>query len=144
MKNLFFKKERFKFSFTLIEIIVVVTIISLLLSGSFIGYKTLIGSSVDTRRKTDIETIKTALELYRNNNSSYPITLEKLKMDNAGRVYLKSIPVDPKTETNYFYNVSPAGCDEVNNPCSSFTLSAVLENGKIYQADQYGTEVISP
>lgn len=144
MANFLLKKNNFKFSFTLIEIIVVITIISLLLSGSLVSYRTILTSSLDTRRKTDIETIRSALELYRNNNSSYPSSLEKLISDDAGRVYLKTLPKDPKTEQDYMYSAKPTNCNENTSICTSYTLSATLESGKIYLTDPYGTEIISP
>lgn len=144
MNKLFLINSKPEFSFTLIEIIVVVTIISLLLTGSSISYKTILNSSFDTKRKTDIEEIRVALEIYRNNNSTYPTSLEKLTYDSAGRVYLKKIPKDPKTEQNYSYLVQPTGCNENTIVCTTYKLTATLENGKIYSTDPYGTEIISP
>ncbi|MBI4004548.1 prepilin-type N-terminal cleavage/methylation domain-containing protein, partial [Candidatus Roizmanbacteria bacterium] len=55
-------------AFTLIEILVVATIIGLLLAGAVASYTTLNRSSRDARRKADAEQIRSALEMYRSNN----------------------------------------------------------------------------
>ena len=65
-----------KKAFTLIEILVVVTIIGILLSTAIISYGSLSKSSRDARRKTDLEQIRAALEMWRSSeplaNGQYP------------------------------------------------------------------------
>jgi len=68
-----------KKSFTLIEILVVATIIALLATAATITYAQLTKQSRDARRKTDLEQIRAALEMYRsNNNQYYPYNNAKL------------------------------------------------------------------
>lgn len=129
-----------KKSFTFIEIVVVTTIISLLATGSFLSYKLIINSSLDARRKSDIEQIRIALESYRNNNSSYPTNLTKLKKDSFNRVYLIEIPVDPKNKTPYDYKAIPQNCNESTIFCTSYTITALLSNQKKYIGNPFGSQ----
>jgi len=59
--------------FTLIEILVVATIIGLLASGAIVSYQQLSKQSRDAKRKTDLEQVRAALEMYRSNEDTYPV-----------------------------------------------------------------------
>ena len=59
--------------FTLIEILVVATIIGLLASGAIVSYQQLLKQSRDAKRKTDLEQVRAALEMYRSNEDTYPV-----------------------------------------------------------------------
>lgn len=63
-----------KKGFTLIEILVVATIIGLLAGAGAVSYSSLVKSSRDARRKADLEQIRAALEMYRSSNNTYPST----------------------------------------------------------------------
>jgi len=91
-----------KKSFTLIEILVVATIIGLLAAASTISYSQLSKETRNNRRKVDLDQIRSALEMYRSNNDVYPASLNDLT---TPVVYLKSIPSDPKSPT-YSYTYS--------------------------------------
>jgi len=143
------------YSFTLIEILVVATIISLLAAGGLASYSTITKNSLDTRRKADIEQIRAALEMYRSNVGSYPNSspLSSPLQDEDNNIYLLNVPKDPKTKSSYLYN--PSGiCDSgeidpccdgtAGNSCTTYTLSATLENGNSYVATPYGTEITTP
>lgn len=98
-----------KLGFTFIELLVVVTIIlilSVVASLSFVGANQ---KSRDSRRKIDMEKIRTALELYRQENGRYPTTPNsnfvsgQVDTGIIGR-YLDSWPNDPKASFgNYEY-----------------------------------------
>lgn len=135
-----------KKAFTLIEILVVVTIISLLAAGAYVNYSSINNKSFDEKRKADIEQIRMALEMYYNNNSTYPPTLPSNSLiDGAGRVYLNKIPKDPKYNNFYSYTTQPTGCDgSSSNPCVEYTLTAVLSNNNLYIADNYGSQEVTP
>lgn len=60
--------------FTLIELMVVIAIISILIGITFVGTAPSVQAGYDARRKADLVSIKTALELYYNQNGSYPTT----------------------------------------------------------------------
>ena len=112
-------------SFTLIEILVVATIIALLAAGAAVSYSQINKQSRDAKRKADLEQIRAALEMYRSNNNVYPtITINCSSSggitDANGITYLSSIPKDPKCNTyTYYYSTTS----------SDYTLGAYLETG---------------
>lgn len=110
--------RKFK-GFTMIEILVVTTIIALLSGIATISYTQLSKQSRDARRKTDLEQVRAALEMYRSNNNSYPIgDWGSLSVLSQSPVYLQSLPTDPKDTTyDYYYSGSS----------SDYTLGAYLE-----------------
>ncbi|MCX7956064.1 MAG: type II secretion system GspH family protein [Patescibacteria group bacterium] len=87
--------------FTLIEILVVVTVIALLASVVTVSYVQLNKEGRNNKRKADVEQIRTALEMYKSNNDQYPDSLSSLV---SPVVYMSSIPSDPKS--SYFYRYS--------------------------------------
>lgn len=108
-----------KKSFTLIEILVVSTIIGLLSAAAFVSFTQFSKQSRDARRKTDIEQVRAALEMYRSNNNTYPANLSVLT---SGVIYLQSVPVDPQSSSySYYYSGS----------ASDFTLGAHLETDSV-------------
>lgn len=113
-----------KKSFTLIEILVVSTIIALLAATASVSYSQLNKQSRDAKRKTDLEQIRAALEMYRSNNDVYPaLTINCSSsggITDAQGTYLSLIPKDPKCST-YSYYYSTSGSD--------YTLGAYLESG---------------
>jgi general secretion pathway protein G len=104
--------------FTLIEILVVATIIVLLTAAGVISYSTFLKQSRDVKRKADLGEISAALEMYRSNNDTYPtVGLSQLT---APVVYIQTLPTDPKNPTYTYYYTATA---------SDYTLGAYLENG---------------
>jgi len=130
-------------AFTLVEILVVATIIGLLSIGGFVSYSRFGAQSRDARRKADIEQVRAALEMYKSNdtNSSYSLTIDALVTAN----YLKSKPVDPKSDTDYplTYNPLPGGCNGTSIPCTNYIVNKTLESGEVYQVDPYGGIVVT-
>lgn len=107
---------KIKKAFTLIEILVVVTIIGLITSIAVVSYTSINKNSRDARRKADLEQIRAALEMYRSNNNSYPDALDTLT---TLPVYIQSVPTDPKS-ASYSYYFTSSGSD--------YTLGAYLES----------------
>ncbi len=92
-----------KDGFTLVELIVTVTIIMLVTAAVAMSFTGTNNKARDGRRMTDIERIRTALELYRQQNGYYPL------LDTGGTAavipsYLQSWPSDPKFY-RYVYDV---------------------------------------
>lgn len=116
--------------FTLIELLVVVTIIGVLLGLSLIGLQGARESSRDTKRRADLELIRSGLELYRADCGDYPGSLTpgaQLKGDgspttcSASNIYIEKVPTDP-TSTARSYPFVSSGTPAVN-----YTLCAALE-----------------
>lgn len=117
--------------FTLIELIIVVVIIgilSTLVMANFVGIR---GRIRDGQRKSDLNQIKTALEIYHNDFGEYPsssvFTLDSTRCGDSfaqgGNVYLQKIPCDPINDQSYKYTyTTPDG--------STYELVACLENIK--------------
>lgn len=107
--------------FTLIEILVVATIISMLSAGAFVSYSVVTKNSRNARRKTDLENIRVALEEYRRTKDIYPTSLTfgtGSLTDDLGNTYMSKIPQDPKSPTQVYYYTS-TGAD--------YTLASQLE-----------------
>ena len=109
-------------SFTLIEILVVATIIALLTSGGAVVYTQLNRASRDAKRKTDLEQIRAALEMYRSNNNQYYSVSFNNNCQNVNWLgsYLSSLPNDPKSPSYYYHCIISQ---------SDYTLGAYLETG---------------
>ena len=109
--------------FTFIEILVTVTIISLLTAVAVVTYSSFMKQARDAKRKADLGQISAALEMYRSNNDTYPVgsnwatTLNVLK---SPVVYIQTLPTDPKNPTYIYYYSSTTGSD--------YTLGTHLEN----------------
>ena len=129
-----------KKAFTLIELIVVVTIIGVLLTGGVVSYTSLNKSSRDARRKSDLEQIRAALEMYRSTNNFYPAGAGKA--DNilgdliGDPKYIETIPLDPKDAASYiyYYESFPAGCDNGSEYCNDYIIAASLEGASTCDA----------
>lgn len=110
---------KIKKAFTLIEILVVVTIIGLITSIAVVSYTSINKNSRDARRKADLEQIRAALEMYRSNNNTYPTALDILI---TPPVYIQSVPKDPKDPAFSYYYIGSA---------SDYTLASQLEGTSI-------------
>lgn len=127
-----------RLSFTLIEILVVATIIGLLAGIGAVSYSNFTKQSRDAKRIADLEDIRMAFEMYRSNNNYYPNDSEvdttscsgASGISDVSNTYLETMPKDPKCpDYQYYYNALPDGCDNSTTSCSSYTLGAQLEAG---------------
>lgn len=135
--------------FTLIEILVVSTIIALLAAAATLSYSQLSKQARDARRKTDLEQIRAAIEMYRSNNDVYPaLTINCSSsggITDAQNTYLSTIPNDPKCSTySYYYTNTDFGYTlgahlETNSTtCKSLTTQCT--NNCTYCVGPYGEE----
>lgn len=114
-------KLKTKRGFTLIELLIVTILIGMLIGLGSFTYLNAQTRGRDTRRKQDLEAIKAALELYRQDNSNiYPSTLSGLPSSD-----IQTVPKDPKTAADYIYTPQPSSC---TTNCTSYFLQTSLEN----------------
>jgi|GEM_PF-3215911 len=88
-----------KKAFTVIEILVSITIIAIMISLVFIATSKSRANARDSRRIGDINQIQAALERYATDVGSYPETLlpgESLTNPKTGKIYLQKIPSNPE------------------------------------------------
>ena len=116
--------------FTLIEILVTVIIIAILTAIAVVSYVSINRRSRDVKRKSDLEQVRQALEMYRSDNGFYPAvdpsTFGNLSDLSTALVptYLPSVPSDPKSTQGYYY----AATNENNNNYYGYCLCALIEN----------------
>lgn len=99
---------RKKNGFTLIELLVVMAIIATLLSIVAPRYFNSIEKAKEAVLKQDLHIMRDAIDKFHSDMGSYPITLEEL----VERRYLRSIPIDPMTESNTTWLIVPPVNDE--------------------------------
>ena len=93
--------------FTLLEVLLVISIVGLLSSAVFVGVSRQIKKSHDAKRKTDVHELQVGLELYFTDNQLYPVTLPAkglpLTSPDGQAVYLNKMPADPVARDPYLY-----------------------------------------
>lgn len=110
-----YKTER-ETGFTLIELIIIMIIISVLaalISGNFLNS---LQKGRDARRKNDLAQVQRALELYYEDNKTYPSGAPPFGSQfckggclPGAKVYMMNTPADPNASYNYSYIVDPNG-----------------------------------
>lgn len=115
--------------FTLIELLVVISIIGVLIALSIFGLQGARQSARDAQRKTDLQEIRSGLEIYKADCGKYPDTVigganltgTDASCSPSGSVYITKIPEDPVSTTrSYIYSKTSD---------STYTLCAALEGG---------------
>lgn len=110
--------------FSLIELLVAISIIAILSALGLSVYQAVYKSARDAQRKSDLKMIQSALEQYRSDQMSYP---DQITPDSpivvGSKTYLSKVPKDPKPGQSYSYEPS---CDA--SSCTSYCLFAQLEN----------------
>lgn len=117
--------------FTLIEILIVVGIIAALAVMAGMSYSSVLQRSRDGKRKSDIEQIRSALELYRADKGYYPPDggaindfVNVTDMLDAFEGYINAIPRDPSGDE---YKYMATDFDIATSRYYSYCVSALLE-----------------
>lgn len=126
--------------FSLLEVLVAVSIVVLLTGIGFSSFNNFQRNSRDTKRQSDLRVIQSVLEQYHADLNFYPSTIDfnvpfTSSIGRTGtpagapRVYLKQLPKDPNnsdpTYAKYNYIALPLNC---SNNCSQYSLCSKLEN----------------
>lgn len=108
-----------KRGFTLIEILVTISIIALLTMIGVTNFRVANQRARDGRRQGDLEQIKAALELYRTDEAEYPadITAGQTIESPTGTIYMNQVSTDPLSTQTYYYS----------SDGETYTLCAALE-----------------
>jgi general secretion pathway protein G len=122
--------------FTLIELLVVIAIIGLLASVVLASLNSARMKSRDARRIADVKQLATALELYANDNTTFPtsagaagatgVDFTNALVPGFEGTYIAQIPKDPIGSTNYYkYKTNAA------SGATSYCIGARLEGSTL-------------
>lgn len=127
-------------AFTLIELLIVLTIMGILAGLGFANFRTSQLKGRDAQRKQDLKQLANALELYFSDHKSYPssniagsilgcpsttntvCSWGDSSISDTNTVYIVTVPKDPNTNYNYWYIASSDG--------SKYQLFSRLENSQ--------------
>lgn len=102
--------------FSLLELLVVISIIGILVSIGTVAFTTAQKTGRDSRRRADIKAMQAAFEQYRAEVGTYEACSTMAIYDGGtGALMPGGLPVDPRNSGNYVYNTS-TGCN-VSNYC---------------------------
>lgn len=115
-------------AFSLIELLVVISIIGILMALSFFGISNAREAARDSKRKADLELIRSGLEMYKSDCDDYPSTLgTSLTGDGSPstclttNIYISSTPTDPTTPSRSYRYSRPTS--------ATYELCTSLESG---------------
>ncbi len=89
--------------FTLIELIVVLTILALLLTIAAPRYFSHVDRAKEATLKQDLSVMRDAIDKYHGDKGKYPDSLDDL----VGARYIRAIPIDPISESAGTWKITP-------------------------------------
>lgn len=107
--------------FTLIELLVAMGIMAVLTGMAVFNFNQSRVRARDVQRKNDLSQLQKAMELFKNDNGSYPAANYQAELQSP-TAYIKTTFVDPRSTEWQDYQYRPA----IDN--KSFYLMACLEN----------------
>ncbi len=138
-KNKKFNMKLFQQGFTLIELLVVVSIIGILIGLSIFGLQGAREASRDSKRKSDLELVRSGLEIFKSDCNTYPagfgnpssvLATNSVSLTgddstvscSSNNTYVSQIPSDPNfPNRNYIYS----------SDGSTYEICAALEQIKV-------------
>ena len=86
--------------FTLLELLVVISLVGLLVSLGAVSYIKGQKETRDVRRKGDLKAVQNGFEQFYSDNTRYPMNDTE-----AGTAVVGGLPVDPKNSGDYLYTI---------------------------------------
>lgn len=99
--------------FTLIEVLIVVTLLVILASMGMVQYQNSVQRAREAVLKEDLFRMRDAIDQYYADKNSYPAGLQDL----VSSGYMREVPEDPMTRSRDTWQTTPAEPDP-NNPAS--------------------------
>lgn len=115
------KNNIYSGGFTLLELLVAIGIMAVLTGMAIFNFNQSRVRARDIQRKNDLKQLQTALELYKNDNNSYPVELG-FQTALMSASYTKSVFADPRTGEWVDYAYVPAV------DLKTYYLGSCLEN----------------
>lgn len=112
-------KNRRKNGFSMIELLVVTTIIIVLTTIGLVSYRSASMNARNGKRKADLESVRQALVLYRVDEGTYPAGTSFTAMITTIADYLATLDVSDPSGDPYVYSYTSNG--------STFSVTALLE-----------------
>jgi general secretion pathway protein G len=97
--------------FTLVELLIVISLISILAAMGLVQYKNSVLSAREATLRTDLFRMRDAIDQYYADKGKYPSGLDSLVSDG----YMRKVPEDPITKSSDSWVTVPAEPDP-NNP----------------------------
>ncbi len=129
-------KQTRKRGFSLIELLVVTTIIIILAAIGMVSFTSAGRNARNGKRKTDMETVRQSIVLYRADNGIYPpgSSYNAITNELTAQSYLSQpVPQDPKPPALYNYSATAAGF------CLCATMEGTNMGNATNTACNYGT-----
>lgn len=107
--------------FTLIELMVSISIIAILTALAAISFTTAQKKARDARRTQDMKLLQLAAEQYASQNAGAYMTSTATPWNVAGNTVLESLPIDPKNGSSYILSTSANSycfCAGMENPAT--------------------------
>jgi prepilin-type N-terminal cleavage/methylation domain-containing protein len=132
-------------AFSLIELLVVVAIIGIILAMTIFGLQGSRASARDAQRKADLESIRSALEMYKADHNTYPISTgcswnwvwggcQDPWIPGLAPEYISEIPLDVRQNDSYVgdsphrFNYNYRCVADASGNCYDYRLLTQLEN----------------
>jgi len=99
-----------KAGFTLVELLIVISLISILAAMGIVQYKNSVTSAKESVLHTDLFRMRDAIDQYYADKGKYPSTLDALVSEG----YMRKLPEDPITKSSETWTTEPAEPDPSN------------------------------
>lgn len=100
--------DRFVRGFTLVELLVVLTLMAMLLAISLPRYMGSTETAKEKVRAQNMETLRDAIDQFRGDQGRYPMSLAEL----VDRRYLRRVPLDPLSNSTSWRLIPPSSGGE--------------------------------